>query len=177
MTGKAGIVHLHLGDGVRGLEMVRRALAQSELPPRVFNPTHVNRRRPLFDEAVDLARAGCTVDVTAFPVADGEDAYSASEALLRYLSSGAPPEHVTVGSDTVVDLDGRTLGKPRSDDEAREMLAALSGRSHEVHTAFALRDPAGAVAHIEAVTTRVRFAPLSDELIEFLTLEAYPYLD
>jgi septum formation protein len=46
------------------------------------------------------------------------------------------------------------------------MLAALGGRSHEVHTAFALRTPAGDVAHIECVTTRVRFAPLSDEQIE-----------
>ena len=56
MTGKAGIVHLHLGDGPRGLDLVRRALDESELPPRVFNPTHVNRRRALFDEAIELAR-------------------------------------------------------------------------------------------------------------------------
>ena len=58
MTGKAGILHLHLGDGARGLELVREALSTSELPARVFNPTHVNRRRALFDEALDLARAG-----------------------------------------------------------------------------------------------------------------------
>ena len=38
------------------------------------------------------------------------------------------------------------------------MLAALSGRSHHVHTAFALRDPAGAIAVVEAVSTLVRFA-------------------
>ncbi|MEM9209620.1 MAG: beta-aspartyl-peptidase, partial [Pseudomonadota bacterium] len=50
ITGKAGILHLHLGDGQRGLEQVRRILAESELPPRVFNPTHVNRRKALFDE-------------------------------------------------------------------------------------------------------------------------------
>ncbi len=99
MTGKAGILHLHLGDGPRGLELVRRALAESELPARVWNPTHVNRRRALFDEAVALARAGCTVDLTAFPVAEGEDAYSAADALLRYASSGAPPERITVSSD------------------------------------------------------------------------------
>ena len=46
MTGKAGILHLHLGDGPRGLELVRRALDQSELPARVFNPTHVNGGAP-----------------------------------------------------------------------------------------------------------------------------------
>ena len=99
MTGKAGIVHLHLGDGARGLDLVRRALDQSELPPRVFNPTHVNRRKALFDEAIELARRGCTIDITAFPVAEGEDAWSAADALVRYLDSGAPRERVTVSSD------------------------------------------------------------------------------
>ncbi|MGB8694191.1 MAG: beta-aspartyl-peptidase [Steroidobacteraceae bacterium] len=99
MTGKAGILHLHLGDGPRGLEMVRRALSESELPARVFNPTHVNRRRALFEEAVALAKAGVTVDVTAFPVAEGEDAYSAADAVLRYAASGAPAERLTVSSD------------------------------------------------------------------------------
>ncbi|MEN1957099.1 beta-aspartyl-peptidase [Luteimonas sp. MJ204] len=99
MTGKAGIVHLHLGDGARGLDLVRRALDQSELPPRVFNPTHVNRRKALFDEAIELARRGCTIDITAFPVAEDEDAWSAADALVRYLDSGAPRERVTVSSD------------------------------------------------------------------------------
>ena len=99
MTGKAGILHLHLGDGERGLELVRRALQESELPARVFNPTHVNRRRALFEEAVTLARAGATIDVTAFPVAEGEDAWSAADAVLRYAASGAPAERITVSSD------------------------------------------------------------------------------
>jgi beta-aspartyl-dipeptidase (metallo-type) len=99
MTGKAGVLHLHLGDGARGLALVREALRTSELPARVFNPTHVNRRRALFDEAVELARQGCTVDITAFPVAEGEDAYSAAEALERYLSTGAPADRVTISSD------------------------------------------------------------------------------
>ncbi|MBW8367892.1 MAG: beta-aspartyl-peptidase [Arenimonas sp.] len=99
MTGKAGIVHLHLGDGARGLDLVRRALDESELPARVFNPTHVNRRHALFEEALDLARRGCTIDITAFPVAEGEDAWSAADALQRYLDSDAPPERVTVSSD------------------------------------------------------------------------------
>ena len=99
MTGKAGVVHLHLGDGPRGLDLVRRALDQSELPPRVFNPTHVNRRKALFDEAIELARRGCTIDITAFPVDDGEDAWSAADALIRYLDSGAPRDRVTISSD------------------------------------------------------------------------------
>jgi beta-aspartyl-dipeptidase (metallo-type) len=99
MTGKAGVLHLHLGDGPRGLDMVRRALDETELPARVFHPTHVNRRKALFEEALALARRGCTVDVTAFPVEDGEDAWSAAEAWVRYRAAGAPPERLTISSD------------------------------------------------------------------------------
>lgn len=99
IAGKAGILHLHLGDGERGLELVREALGTSELPARVFNPTHINRRKALFDEAVSLAKRGCTVDITAFPVAEGEDAWPAGVALQSYLESGAPAERITVSSD------------------------------------------------------------------------------
>lgn len=99
MTGKAGVVHFHVGDGSRGLELIREAIEVSELPPRVFYPTHVNRRKALFEEACDLARSGCSVDITAFPVAEEEDAYSADEALLRYLDADCPADGVTISSD------------------------------------------------------------------------------
>jgi beta-aspartyl-dipeptidase (metallo-type) len=99
ISGKAGIVHLHLGDGERGLGLVRRALEESELPARVFNPTHVNRRKALFEESLKLAAAGSTVDITAFPVEEGEDAWAADVALKRYLESGAPATNVTISSD------------------------------------------------------------------------------
>lgn len=99
ITGKAGILHLHLGDGERGLELIRAALHKSELPARVFNPTHINRRKALFEEALDLARGGSTVDITAFPVAEDEDAWAADSALIRYLDSGAPANRITISSD------------------------------------------------------------------------------
>lgn len=99
LTGKAGTLHLHLGDGPRGLEFVRRALAEAEIPARVYHPTHVNRRKALFEEALELARMGSCIDLTAFPVAEGEDAWTASDALMRYLDAGAPAERVTVSSD------------------------------------------------------------------------------
>lgn len=133
MTGKAGIVHLHVGDGPRGLSLIREALEKSELPPRVFNPTHVNRRKALFDEAIALARGGCHVDITAFPVADGEDAWAAPDALRRYLDSGAPATHVSVSSDgggclPTFDADGRVTSMDVGDPGAlaltlRELLA------------------------------------------------------
>lgn len=99
ISGKAGILHLHLGDGVRGLELVRQSLAESEIPARVFNPTHINRQKTLFDEAVALAKKGCSIDITAFPVEDGEAAWSAEQALIRYIESDAPAKNITVSSD------------------------------------------------------------------------------
>ena len=123
MSGKAGILHLHVGDGERGLQPIRDALDQSEIPAPVFHPTHVNRRRALFEEALALAERGCTVDVTSFPVAEDEDGWSAVAALTRYLAAGLPPERVTVSSDgggclPVFDRDGRVVemdvGRPAS---------------------------------------------------------------
>jgi beta-aspartyl-dipeptidase (metallo-type) len=133
MTGKAGIVHLHVGNGPRGLDLVRRALEESELPPSVFNPTHVNRRKALFEEALGLAQQGCVVDITAFPVEEGEDAWSAPEALTRYLEGGLPRERVTISSDgggclPVFDADGRVtemdVGRPTA--MARTLRELLS---------------------------------------------------
>ncbi len=114
MTGKAGIAHLHMGDGTRGLELVRQALATTEIPARVFNPTHVNRRKALFEEAVALARLGCVVDITSFDVRPEEDAWSAADALERFWTSGAPTSNVTVSSDgggclPVFDVEGRVV--------------------------------------------------------------------
>ncbi|MEM7613163.1 MAG: amidohydrolase family protein, partial [Pseudomonadota bacterium] len=99
MTGKAGVLHLHLGDGERGLELVRQALEHSEIPARAFNPTHCNRGIALFEQAVELARFGCHIDLTAFPVEEGEDAYTAADGLLRYLDSGAPADRISISSD------------------------------------------------------------------------------
>ena len=115
MTGKAGILHLHVGDGPRGLELIREALTVSEIPARVFNPTHVNRRKALFHEAIALVKEfGCYIDITDFPVAEGEEAYSAADALEIYWESGAPLDRVTVSSDgggclPVFDAEGQVI--------------------------------------------------------------------
>ena len=139
MSGKAGVLHLHLGDGPRGLEPVRRLLGETEIPARVFHPTHVNRKRALFAEALELARRGSCIDVTAFPVAEGEDALSAADAIAAYCESGAPPARLTVSSDgggclPTFDADGRVaamdVGSPGA---LAETLAALlaSGQALE----------------------------------------------
>ncbi len=96
---KAGVLHLHLGDGPRGLELVRHLLDETELPPRVFHPTHVNRTRELFEEACALSRENVVVDVTAFPVAEGENAWSAADAWSRFHEQACPAENLTISSD------------------------------------------------------------------------------
>jgi len=145
MSGKAGVLHLHVGDGERGLQPVRDALDRSEIPAAVFNPTHVNRRRALFDEALALAERGCTVDLTAFPVAEDEDGWSAVEALTRYLDAGLPPERVTVSSDgggclPVFDPAGRVIqmdvGRPSSLIETLGALLACGRPLERVLPAF-----------------------------------------
>lgn len=136
MTGKAGVLHLHLGDGPRGLELVRRALDETELPARTFHPTHVNRRKALFEEALTLARRGCTVDITAFPVDDGEDAWSAADAWERYRAAGAPAERITISSDAggclpTFDHDGRLCRMDVGRSQALiDTLRTLLARGH-----------------------------------------------
>jgi beta-aspartyl-dipeptidase (metallo-type) len=104
MTGKAGIVHFHLGDGKRGLALIRDSLASSEIPARVFNPTHVNRNKPLFEEACELTAQGCNVDLTAFPEESrdqdtGDQGWSAADAVERYFDKGCDPGKLTISSD------------------------------------------------------------------------------
>jgi beta-aspartyl-dipeptidase (metallo-type) len=100
MSGKAGIVHLHMGDGPRGLALVRRALDETELPPQVFHPTHLNRRRALLQEGFALAERGVVIDITAFPVEGaGDDEVAADDAIARYLGAGLPAERITCSSD------------------------------------------------------------------------------
>lgn len=72
----------------------------------------------------------------------------------------APPRWV-LGADTVVTVDGLLLGKPADAAEARGMLERLAGREHFVVTGFAILDLERDKEGIQAVTTRVRFKPMS----------------
>jgi septum formation protein len=122
------------------------------------------RRELLLSLGLDVELIPTSYDETPLP---GRSPIETALVHARGKVEGASASpHLTIGADTVVDLDGQALGKPRDDAEAREMLAALSGRSHQVHTAFALREPAGGIALVEAVSTRVRFAELDRTTIE-----------
>jgi septum formation protein len=71
-----------------------------------------------------------------------------------------------LGADTLVVLDGRPLGKPGSRDEARAMLRALRGRSHEVVTAVALIEVPSGREVTETVTSGVLMRPYGDPEID-----------
>ncbi|WP_371170823.1 beta-aspartyl-peptidase [Aliiroseovarius sp. 2305UL8-7] len=99
MTGKAGIVHCHMGDGARGLSMLEQAIETCEIPSRVFNPTHINRNLPLFREAIALTRHGCYVDATAFPCEHVDPGISAADAYLQFRDAGGRLDRFTISSD------------------------------------------------------------------------------
>lgn len=73
------------------------------------------------------------------------------------------PEAIVVGSDTVVSLDGKILGKPHSKNEAVQMLKSLSGRTHKVFTGVAIVNADMSTEFYDE--TDVEFYSLSDEEI------------
>lgn len=70
------------------------------------------------------------------------------------------PGRWILAADTIVVIDGGVLGKPIDEADARRMLASLSGRTHEVVTAFVLLDPAGRPFAERRISSRVTFREL-----------------
>jgi len=120
---KAGVLHLHLGDGRRRLGMIFRLIRETEIPPTQVIPTHVNRNRELFAEALQFALAGGAFDLTAGPEPEkGSGELSVTEALRTCRRKTVPLERVTVSSDSngslpvfdqAGDLSGLTIAKQK----------------------------------------------------------------
>ena len=99
------------------------------------------------------------MDITAFPVAEDEDGWSAVDALTRYLTAGLPPERVTVSSDgggclPVFDRDGRVVeldvGRPACAASRRwQELVACGQPLERVLPAFTVESGAAAAAHAQ----------------------------
>jgi septum formation protein len=97
----------------------------------------------------------------ALAVSRGEHVLGAENARRKALEI---PGELVLGADTLVAVDGDILGKPRDAAQAREYVARLAGRPHEVVGGVALaRDGAVAAEHVEV--TRVEFRPLSPEQV------------
>jgi septum formation protein len=78
----------------------------------------------------------------------------------------ARPQDLVLGSDTVIELDGRLLGKPLDLRDAHTMLTRLVGRPHHVHTAVALCSQAKAIESVEVATATVHMKMDLDRAIE-----------
>lgn len=119
---------------------------------------------------VDVVRSGYAEP----PIADLEPADLASRHAREKLRGAlerlpAARESPVLTADTVVDLAGEALGKPRDAADAIHMLELLSGREHRVHTAFALALPEVEAWVEQRATTRVRFYELEpQEIAEYV---------
>ncbi len=95
ISGKAGIVQLHIGDGKKGLTPVTDMLNMCDLPKEVILPTHVNRNASLFEQAIGYLRSGGYVDLTS----DEKAGLPAPEAIKKLLDQGINIDNVTLSSD------------------------------------------------------------------------------
>jgi MAF protein len=96
------------------------------------------------------------VDESELPGEDGLGmARRLAELKVRRAADQAGGEALILAADTVVEMDGRILGKPDSNAEAKRMLLALRDRPHQVHTAIALFDPIDSSIVTDACTTVV----------------------
>ena len=129
-------------------------------PPRLILASASPRRLAL------LRQIGLDPEVRVADVDETPRAGETPMALVRRLARAkaealGPPDAgaLILAADTVVDLDGRTLGKPPGREAGIAMLLALGGREHRVVTGLCLRRPLGGrvATRTLAVTTRVRF--------------------
>jgi len=99
LGGKAGLVHLHMGAGGRRLEPVIRIVKETEIPIGQFLPTHLNRTRALMEHAIEFARMGGNIDITA----SGKDLHfhpTSVEAIRMALEAGISVDRISLSSDS-----------------------------------------------------------------------------
>ena len=122
------------------------------------------------------------IDETPF---DGEAPLTLVERLARAKAAAvaaeyAEPNELTVAADTIVTFDGKILGKPATEDEARTMLRELSGRTHQVATGVCIVKAGDTAAPHAAESlsfvdvTDVTFYELTDEQIEHYVASGEP---
>lgn len=101
LSGKAGVVSIHLGDDARGLEWLAEVVSRSQLPLSQFYPTHINRTEAVFQAAITYARRGGWVDITTSTTPEllTQGEVSAAEALVRLLQAGVDSRCMTFSSD------------------------------------------------------------------------------
>lgn len=95
LSGKAGIVVAHMGDGEDGLGIVNRVLRKTEIPIRTIRPTHVNRKKELLMESFEYAKKGGIIDLTC----GISDELSPRKVIKQAKEKGIPLENISISSD------------------------------------------------------------------------------
>ena len=97
LSGKPGIVCLHMGDDKKGLEPVFQALEETSIPIKTFQPTHCGRNPKLMADAFKFAKMGGTFDVTC---SQSEKKFQEVAGVLKAAKEdGVPMDKVTISSD------------------------------------------------------------------------------
>jgi len=117
LSGKAGIVNVHLGDGARRLEYLFNLIEQTEIPPSQVLPTHINRSKKLFEVGKDYVKKGGFIDLTTSsnPNFLEPEELRASEGLNLLVKENIDINNVTFSSDgngsmPIFDEDGNLTG-------------------------------------------------------------------
>jgi len=95
MSGKAGILVIHMGNGEKGLNPVFEVLKETEIPIKTMRPTHVNRRRELLEQGFEYAKMGGIIDLTCGIY----DELSPKNVVKEAENKGVLSENITISSD------------------------------------------------------------------------------
>ena len=103
LSGKAGIVNVHLGDSARKMDLIERVIHETEILASQFLPTHVNRNAALFENCLELAKEGLTIDFTGNEDIDYWeticDEVRVCRGIRRLLDLGISSDRFTISSD------------------------------------------------------------------------------
>jgi len=97
-----------------------------------------------------------------------------AEAKARDVAQHHPASWV-IGADTIVAVGSQLLGKPASPDEARSMLQALSGKTHQVYTGYCIYRQSDQRLFAGSVATDVTFKALSTAEIAWYIASGEPF--
>lgn len=102
LSGKCGIVHLHLGNGMDGIKILTELIRTTEIPIKQFMPSHINRIEHLIEQSMDYIKLGGNVDITSdfSKTKDSPTTYSIADTLKVYKENNIPIDRVCASSDS-----------------------------------------------------------------------------
>jgi len=100
LSQKAGVLHIHMGDGKEGLDMVNEMVERSDIPIFHFRPAHVNRNFKLLNECMEFAKKGGMIDLTSsIGPMKANNEQTPAESVKYLLDNGTPIDKITLSSD------------------------------------------------------------------------------